>query len=194
MRLERFGDAPRERKPVDRQGAAGGNCGLVRRRHHQRAKPSHLLLEEAYCVADALRAQRVAADEFRELRRAVGGGEARGLHFEQGDAEPALRRLPRRLAPGEARPHHDEFLCAVHERASIAKEAWAQASRLTSPARAKTRGGAPRHAWRASDYWVTGLRKRSPRSSSVTERMTSATALVGFAATTSSSATWSSAV
>ena len=56
----------REDVAIHRQRRAGRHPRLVRRPHHERAEPPHLLLEQADRVVELVAAERVAADELGE--------------------------------------------------------------------------------------------------------------------------------
>ena len=154
VRLDRLGDAPREGDAVDRQGLAGRHRGLVGRRDHQRAEAPHLLLEQADGVAEAARAQRVAAHELREVGRGVRRREAlaassRGARRRARGARPARRpRSPR------ARPHYDDLTDACpgrcEARAAPTCSLGAERAIIAHAFRAATRRGTVRRAPRGS--------------------------------------------
>ena len=99
-------DALREEVAVDRKRATGRNGGFARARHDQRIQPSQFFFEQADRILESGAAQRIAAHELGEpiglMRRSANVR----AHLVQLDLETALRRLPRGLAPREARTDH----------------------------------------------------------------------------------------
>ena len=103
MRFERRRDRGGKTVAVDRERAARRHLMGVGRAHHQRAEPAHLLVQEADGIVLAIvGAERVGADEFRELVALVHGGRAHRPHLMQHHGDAARRDLPRRFRAGEA--------------------------------------------------------------------------------------------
>ena len=85
-----------------RQRPPGRDLGRVCRLEYERAKPPHLLVEQADRVRLLIRAQTVGADEFREQIAGVRGRRAQRPHLKETHADPAPRCLPGRLAARQA--------------------------------------------------------------------------------------------
>ena len=103
--LELWGESPDQpiaRSAVDGLGTTRGDLGGSGRFHDERAKPAHLLLEQADGVFQGAAAQGVAADELGEEVALVGGAAAVGAHLEEANRSSATGELPGALAAGEA--------------------------------------------------------------------------------------------
>ena len=89
--------------PVHGQSAACRHpCG-VRAGHNDRIQPAHLLLQQADRVVQAVRTQRVAADQFRKAAALMGRGASSGLHLMEHHRNSALCRLPGRFTARQPR-------------------------------------------------------------------------------------------
>jgi hypothetical protein len=106
MRPDRLGDLLREGNAIHGQGPPRRHRGLVGSVQDQRAEKPHLLLQEADGTGDDVGAQGIAAHQLGELGDPVGRRIVSGLHLVEDHPGPALRRLPGRLAAGQARAHH----------------------------------------------------------------------------------------
>ncbi len=90
------------RSAVDRERGAGRHARDVRRAHHQRAEPPHLLFEETDGVIEFVAAEGIAADQFRQAVRLVDGGRTDRPHLVKSDRNTVRRGLPRSFAAREA--------------------------------------------------------------------------------------------
>jgi len=84
------------------QCSSGRNPGGISGRHEQGAEPAHLLFEQADGVFQAGAAQRVGTDQFRKGGEGMGLGKALRLHFDQGDRDAEVCRLPGCFTAGKA--------------------------------------------------------------------------------------------
>ena len=100
-----------EHVAINGQRRAAGNAGGVRAIEDQRAKNSHLRLEQAMRVCRFGALERVRADKLREAVGLVRRSRADWPHLMDGDVMPALRELPRRFAAGKA-PANDVYRLA----------------------------------------------------------------------------------
>ena len=87
--------------PVHRQRRAGRNPAHLGGAHHHRPEPAHFFLQHADGVIQLVAAERVAADQLRELIGLVHVGRADRTHLVQHDRHARRRSLPRRFAAGE---------------------------------------------------------------------------------------------
>ena len=92
MRGDRVGHHRGEAIAIDGQRRARGHARGVRRAHHERAEPPHLLLEEADGVVEFVAAEGVAADQLGEPVALVNGRRPNRPHLVELDV---ARRAPR---------------------------------------------------------------------------------------------------
>ena len=96
----------RERLAIHGQRLAGGNrCGIGTT-HDNAIQLAHLVFEQAAGVGDMVAFKRVGADNLRRLIALVRRSQLLRPHLDQPHFGPALRRLPRRLAPRHPRPNY----------------------------------------------------------------------------------------
>jgi hypothetical protein len=95
-------DPFRKTLAIDRERSARRHPHLVGHPHHQRAEPTHFFFQEPDGVVEFVAAERVAADEFREVGRAVHLGGAHRPHLVDGHRNASRGRLPRGLAARQA--------------------------------------------------------------------------------------------
>ena len=89
-----LGDVVGKALPVHRQRTAGGDVGVSRRLHGQRAEDAHLLFKHPGRRADAGRLERIGADQLRKALIVVGGGVLLRLHLVERNRHARIGQCP----------------------------------------------------------------------------------------------------
>src|SRR5438477_10981287 len=93
LRLDRLCDRRGEALAIDSKRIAGGNTRLLTASDDERIEELHFAFEEADGVGDRRRAERIRADQLREIGCLVRRRHLRRPHFEEVDGVTALREL-----------------------------------------------------------------------------------------------------
>ena len=102
MIFERRSDSAREIIAIDSEGGARRHACAIGGRDHERAEPAHLFFKDANRGIHRIVAQRIRADEFREVRSAMSFGHFDRAHLDQPHADTPARELVCSLAAREA--------------------------------------------------------------------------------------------
>ena len=98
---------------IDSEGGAGGDARAIGGRDDERVEPAHFLFEDADRGVHRIVAQRIGADEFREVRSAMSFGHFDRAHLDEAHADASARELPCGFAAGES-GSDDGYLWIVH--------------------------------------------------------------------------------
>ena len=102
MPRDRVGHAGRKLLAIDGERRAGRHADAVGDAHDERSEAAHLFLEQADGVVELVAAERIAADELREMIGLVHGRRPCGAHFVERDGHAHGCRLPGRFRAGQS--------------------------------------------------------------------------------------------
>ena len=103
-------DHARKAVAVDCQRAARLDAVCLRALQDQASQPPQLLLQQADRILQPVAAQGIRAHQLGKIRAVVRGRHFLRLHLHERHMDAALRKLPRRLASGQTRADHLDFL------------------------------------------------------------------------------------